>query len=111
MRCGVDALLSFVSYGLESADADGVNGTVTFPAAERRCPSTNSTRVPTVYDCIRWNRRPVERTITDDDILAIRLVFTARCYASAVLAMALCPSVRLSVTSRCSTKTAKRRIT
>ena len=32
---------------------------------------------------------------------------TARCYASAVLAMALC----LSVTSRCSTKTAKRRIT
>ena len=44
-----------------------------------------------------------------------RLVFTARCYASAVLAMALClsvrPSVRPSVTSRCSTKTAKRRIT
>ena len=39
------------------------------------------------------------------------LIFTARCYASAVLAMALCPSVRPSVTSRCSTKTAKRRIT
>ena len=43
------------------------------------------------------------------------LVFTARCYASVVLAMGLCPSVRLclclSVTSRCSTKTAKRRIT
>jgi len=39
------------------------------------------------------------------------LVFTARCYASAVLAMALCPSVSLSVTSRSSTKTAKRRIT
>jgi len=46
-------------------------------------------------------------------------VFTARCYASAVLAMALClsvrlyvcPSVRLSITSRSSTKTAKRRIT
>jgi len=41
--------------------------------------------------------------------------FTARCYASAVLAMALCPSVRLSVrlsvASRCTTKTAKRRIT
>ena len=33
-------------------------------------------------------------------------VFTARCYASAVLAMGLCPSVCvcLSVTSRCSTK-------
>ena len=42
-------------------------------------------------------------------------IFTARCYASAVLAMALCLSVRLSVrlsvTSRSSTKTAKRRIT
>ena len=38
---------------------------------------------------------------------------TARCYASAVLAMGLCLSVCLcpSVTSRCSTKTAKRRIT
>jgi len=34
-------------------------------------------------------------------------VFTARCYVSAVLAMGLCPSV----TSRCSTKTVKRRIT
>ena len=44
-------------------------------------------------------------------------VFTARCHASAVLAMGLCPSVCvcvcqcLSATSRCSTKTAKRRIT
>ena len=36
-------------------------------------------------------------------------VFTARCYASAVLAMGLCLSV--SVTSRSSTKTAERRIT
>jgi len=35
-------------------------------------------------------------------------VFTTRCYASAVLAMGLCPC--LSVTSRCSTKTARRRI-
>jgi len=40
-----------------------------------------------------------------------RHVFTARCYASAVLAMGLCPSVCLSVSSRCSTKTVKRRIT
>ena len=42
-------------------------------------------------------------------------VFTARCYASAVLAMGPCSSVcvclSVSVTSRCSTKTAKRRIT
>ena len=34
-------------------------------------------------------------------------VFTARCYASAVLAMGLCPCLCLSVTSRCPTKTAK----
>ena len=36
-------------------------------------------------------------------------VFTARCYACAVLAMALCPC--LSVTSRSFTKTAEHRIT
>jgi len=38
------------------------------------------------------------------------LVFTARCYSSAVLAMGLCPSVcvRPSITSRCSTKMAER---
>ena len=48
-------------------------------------------------------------------LLCLRLVFTARCYASAVLAMGRCPclclSVSVSVTSRCFTKTAKRRIT
>ena len=38
-------------------------------------------------------------------------VFTARCYASAVLAMGLCPCLCPSVTSRNSTKTAKFRIT
>ena len=43
----------------------------------------------------------------------VSVLFTARSYASAVLAMGLCLSVCLclSVTSRCSTKTAKRRIT
>jgi len=39
------------------------------------------------------------------------VIFTVRRYASAVYAMALCLSVRPSVTSRTSTKTAKRRIT
>jgi len=34
-----------------------------------------------------------------------------RAMLSALLAMSLCPSVSVSVTSRCSTKTAKRRIT
>ena len=45
----------------------------------------------------------------------VQRVFTARRYASAVYAMALCPSVSvclsMSVTIRCSTKMAKRRIT
>jgi len=40
-------------------------------------------------------------------LVVLGLVFTARRYASAVYAMALC----LSVTSQCSTKTAKHRIT
>ena len=44
-------------------------------------------------------------------VFPLFLLFTARCYASAVLAMGLCPCLCLSVTSRCSTKTAKRRIT
>ena len=38
-------------------------------------------------------------------------IFTARCQACAVVAMALRPSVRLSATSRCSTKTAKHKFT
>jgi len=45
------------------------------------------------------------------NILIGSVIFTARCYASVVLAMAVCPSVCPSITSRCSTKTAKRRIT
>jgi len=48
-----------------------------------------------------------------DKIMIMNLwpVFTARCYASAVLAVGLCLSVCLSVTSRSSTETAKHRIT
>ena len=56
-----------------------------------------------------------DSTVSPDCLptLLILSVFTARCYASAVLAMGLCLSVCLSVsvTSRSSTKTAKRRIT
>ena len=40
--------------------------------------------------------------------LSVEFFFTARCYASAVLAMGLCPSVCLSVTSRCSIETDER---
>ena len=58
----------------------------------------------------KYNIKIIKKAIT----FAATYLFTARCYASAVLAMTLClsvcPSVRLTVTSRCSTKTAKRRI-
>ena len=41
-------------------------------------------------------------------LLVLLFVFTARCYASAVLAMGLCPCLSMSVTSRCSIETAER---
>jgi len=44
----------------------------------------------------------LENFIISNAIFARQAIFTARCYASAVLAMGLC----LSVTSPCSTKTA-----
>ena len=43
--------------------------------------------------------------------ILIGTFFTPQCYASVVCAMGLCLSVCLSVTSRCSTKMARRRIT
>ena len=54
---------------------------------------------------------PLPRTVFC--ISKIQIGFYRAFYASAVLAMALCLSVGVcpSVTSRCSTKTAKRRIT
>ena len=57
--------------------------------------------------------RPACRRLLFDFLLPLSfsIFITARCYASAVLAMGLCLSVCLSVTSRSSTKTAKRRIT
>ena len=53
-----------------------------------------------------------EKLLSKKLAIALTVIFTARCYASAVLAMAPCPSVRLcpSDTSRSSIKTAKRRI-
>jgi len=57
---------------------------------------------------IDFHRRPYNTLALPCECV---IVFTALCYASAVLAMALCLSVRLSVTSQCSTKIAKRRIT
>ena len=52
---------------------------------------------------------PEKTVVNIVDINCCKIIFTARCYASAVLAMGLC--LCLSVTSRSSTKTAKRRMT
>jgi len=54
---------------------------------------------------------PYRKHHMDYSFMPFPMIFTARCYTSAVLAIALCLSVRPSVTSRCSTKTAKGRIT
>jgi len=43
------------------------------------------------------NDRPLINRLDSTALLSVGLVFTARCYASAVLAMALCLSVRPSV--------------
>ena len=64
-----------------------------------------------VSECWYVCCRQVCAQITTFDCCLTDLVFTVRCYASAVLAMALCLSVHPSVTSRSSTKTAERRIT
>jgi len=64
--------------------------------------------------CYRHNALVI-KAVNGSDLCQGIIIFTARCYASAVLAMALCLSVCLSVrpsiTSRSSTKTAKQRIT
>ena len=44
-------------------------------------------------------------------IIAQRIIFTAQRHASTVYAIVVCLSVCLSITSRCSTEIAKRRIT
>ena len=41
-------------------------------------------------------------------LLVLLFDFAARCYASAVLAMGLCPCLSMSVTSRCFIETAER---
>jgi len=76
---------------------------------------THSTMFPIQYAGIILHSSSHDNISISISFPQPNIVFTARCYASAVLAMALCPPVRLSVclsvTSRCSTKTAKRRIT
>jgi len=70
-------------------------------------PSTSSVRTT---DCLRCKHRRQRAQISHlGPYVSANAIFTARCYASAVLAMGLCPC--LSVTSWSSTKTAKRRIT
>jgi len=72
-------------------------------------PSTSSVRTT---DCLRCKHRRSRTQISHLGLgpyVSANAIFTARCYASAVLAMGRCPC--LSLTSRSSTKTAKRRIT
>jgi len=84
----------------------------------RRCPCHRTFALP-LHNC---PGRPPPKLLSRTYEYApwsvmLSSVFTARCYASAVLAMGLCLSLRLclsvsmSVTSRRSTKTAKHRIT
>jgi len=54
-----------------------------------------------------WSNLYSEFVFNEHECHAID-IFTAQCYASAVLAMGLCPSVCLPVTSRCSIETAER---
>ena len=78
------------------------------------CRMPAATRSAIARDVRPANPTGIVKKMLDKD-----RVFTARCYASAVYAMALCLSacvcvclcLCLSVTSRSSTKTAKRRIT
>ena len=88
--------------------------------------NTNSFPVVCVIDCtnvrvtlrytsrnVQWNMVWLVLCCSDIGLITCScitcLIFTARCYASAVLAMGLC--LCTSARSRCSTKTAKRRIT
>ena len=81
--------------------------------ARRRC-DLGQTTLTTCYKLT-----PTKLSNNFNKYWPISIIFTARCYASAVLAMGLClclclsvsVCVCLSVTSRSCTKTAKRRIT
>ena len=77
---------------------------------------SNTIRVSNSSDTTLLTQTFVDKAVKGTQVIGVDYtVFTARCYAFAVLAMGLClsvcPSVRLSVTSQSSTKTAKRRIT
>ena len=78
-----------------------------FPFDEQRC---NMSYGSWTYDGNEVKLNPYTPNFTKVDRAAFdsRNVFTARCYASAVLAMGLCPSVSVSVTSRCSIETDER---
>jgi len=75
---------------------------------------TSMTRSVRISSTTTWSRSWVEPlgTAVHQRVVG-NVVFTTRCYASALLAMSLCLSVSVSVfvTSRSSTKMTKRRIT
>ena len=96
-------------------------------AVGHRCVSHNGHRTDTYISHSRLSRRSIISLYVVDRLATVRywperisgryvlqtssMYFAARCYACAVLAMGLCPCLSVSVTNRCSTETAKRRIT
>ena len=77
---------------------------LTKPSHRKHSPCRQSTRTMVAAGSVKHTRFFAF-------LVLFRYIFTAQCYASAVLAMALCLSVCPSVTSRSSTRRAKRRIT
>jgi len=91
-------------------------------ASDQTCVCSNKMPLPHEYDTLQYKKPSTarnqngtngQRILTKGCIAIGSSVFTARCYASAVLvrALCLCPCPCPSVTSRSSTKTAKRMIT
>jgi len=72
---------------------------------DQSMPSHHQTSSLEYYPILPWSAASV--VLYEHKTTHKCTIFTTRCYASAVLATGLCPSV----TSRCSAKTAKRRIT
>ena len=79
------------------------------------CSRALLTAATTEQTMLPFTQKTSQSTFHSRLMFRFLIIFTERCYASAVLAMGLCPCVSVcssvSVTSRSSTKTAKRRIT
>jgi len=93
-------LLAFETWEMDSI----VNWSISRCVTINSNPDTNLSLTPTLSPYFHHFAHAMSRSQTEmyhtsngASCLRISVVFTARCYASAVLAMALCPSVCLSV--------------